>query len=178
MVHPKKDEREDIPNKLCGGSMALIPYSGRHHVEKKNKCYLLCYMFKSERLINLWACVCRSISTCVWGFMHLCTCTEAEEVPGVLCPSLCRFPSGGVSLNLGLLFSQPDWKPKPLSHPISSWVEAEVTGMQEMPSSLHAASMLTCWASSLNSGVKFKHRREKWNPKVGFWWRMKGSFNN
>lgn len=40
MVHPKKDEREDIPNKLCGGSTALIPDSGRHRVEKENKCCL------------------------------------------------------------------------------------------------------------------------------------------
>lgn len=34
------DERKDIPNKLYGGSMALIPYSGKHDVGKENKCYL------------------------------------------------------------------------------------------------------------------------------------------
>lgn len=95
MVHPKKDEREDIPNKLCGGSMVSIPYSGRHHVEKKTKCYLLCYMFKNECLINLWACVCRSISTCVWGYMHLCTCTEGR-----------RGARGPLSLSLPFPFRQ------------------------------------------------------------------------
>lgn len=40
MVHLKKEEREDIPNKLYGKNMALIPNSGKHHVEKENKHYL------------------------------------------------------------------------------------------------------------------------------------------
>lgn len=40
VVHPKKEEREAIPNKLCGGSMVLIPYSRKYPVEKENKLYL------------------------------------------------------------------------------------------------------------------------------------------
>lgn len=40
MVLLKKEEREDIPNKLYGRNMALIPNSGKHHVEKGNKRYL------------------------------------------------------------------------------------------------------------------------------------------
>lgn len=155
----KRKERIILINCMEGTWRWYLTLGNTTWKREINATLLLCYMFKNEGLVNLWVCVCRSISTCVWECMHLCTCTEGRR--GARCPSLSLFlpfplrhslPESGARLFSARLKAKNPQASCLFLH--WSWSDRHARDAQ-LVTRVHAANMLTCWISSPNTGVKF-----------------------